>query len=117
MAATSSSAVGDRLLELFDHDEAYEMEAADVARALRSLGKDPTPAQVDAMVARFDADGSGTIDYPEFCALMTHEMRSDASERDQIIAAFHELDTDGNGGALCARCITTLGPTTTDQPF
>lgn len=37
---------------------------------MRSLGQNPTEAELQDMINEVDADGSGTIDFPEFLSLM-----------------------------------------------
>lgn len=37
---------------------------------MRSLGQNPTEQELQDMVNEVDIDGSGTIDFPEFCQMM-----------------------------------------------
>lgn len=37
---------------------------------MRSLGQNPTEAELQDMINEVDADGNGTIDFPEFLSLM-----------------------------------------------
>lgn len=37
---------------------------------MRSLGQNPTEQELLDMVNEVDIDGSGTIDFPEFCQMM-----------------------------------------------
>ena len=48
------------------------------------------------MIKEVDADGSGTIDFPEFLALMANKM-SDGETEDEFIEAFKVFDRDENG--------------------
>lgn len=67
------------------------LRAGACAEALmRSLGQDPTPAELEKMVALADADGSGDIDFCEFATLIAHKMKDEESESksDRITAAF-----------------------------
>ncbi len=42
---------------------------------MRSLGQNPTEAELQDMINEVDADGNGTIDFPEFLSLMARYKR------------------------------------------
>lgn len=42
---------------------------------MRSLGQNPTEAELQDMITEVDADGNGTIDFPEFIQLMARKMK------------------------------------------
>lgn len=42
---------------------------------MRSLGQNPTEAELHDMINEVDADGNGTIDFPEFLNLMARKMK------------------------------------------
>jgi calmodulin len=42
---------------------------------MRSLGQNPTEAELADMINEVDADGNGTIDFPEFLTLMARKMK------------------------------------------
>lgn len=42
---------------------------------MRSLGQNPTEAELVDMINEVDADGNGTIDFPEFLNLMARKMK------------------------------------------
>ena len=48
------------------------------------------------MVAEVDADGSGTVDFPEFLSLMARKAK-DADSEEELREAFKVFDKDGNG--------------------
>ena len=43
---------------------------------MRSLGQNPTEAELQDMINEVDADGSGTIDFPEFLSLMARYLKT-----------------------------------------
>ena len=48
---------------------------------MRALGQNPTEEEVKEMIDEVDADGSGSIDFPEFLSLMARKMKeSDTNE-------------------------------------
>lgn len=42
---------------------------------MRSLGQNPTEAELQDMINEVDADGNGTIDFHEFLTLMARKMK------------------------------------------
>ena len=38
---------------------------------MQTLGQDPSPADIQELISTADADGSGFIEFPEFCSMMT----------------------------------------------
>ena len=60
------------------------------------LGQNPTEAELRDMIDEVDADGNGTIDFPEFLTMMFRKTRDSDSEA-EIKEAFKEFDKDGNG--------------------
>ena len=46
-----------------------------VLQVMRSLGQNPTEAELQDMINEVDADGNGTIDFPEFLTMMARKMK------------------------------------------
>ncbi|KAK7248249.1 calmodulin [Aureococcus anophagefferens] len=63
---------------------------------MRSLGQNPTEAELADMINEVDADGNGTIDFPEFLTMMARKMKDTDSE-EEILEAFKVFDKGGNG--------------------
>mmetsp|Transcript_143392 Transcript_143392/g.458375 ORF Transcript_143392/g.458375 Transcript_143392/m.458375 type:complete len:955 (-) Transcript_143392:222-3086(-) len=84
---------------------------------MRSLGQNPTPAELQDMINEVDADGDGTIDFPEFLSLMSRKMKDTDSE-EEILDAFKVFDRSGNGMISAAdlrHVMSNLGEKLTDQ--
>ena len=78
---------------------------------MRSLGQNPTEAELQDMINEVDADGNGTIDFPEFLTMMARKMRDTDSE-EEIKEAFKVFDRDNNGyisAAELKHVMTNLG--------
>lgn len=84
---------------------------------MRSLGQEPTEAELKGIISEVDTDGNGSIEFPEFLAMMARKMKESNTE-DDIRDAFRVFDTD-NDGFISARelraVMTKLGENLTDQ--
>ena len=76
------------------------------------------PGHLDvSALTEVDADGSGTMDFPEFLNLMARKMKDTDSE-EEIKEAFKVFDKDGNGfisAAELRHVMTNLGEKLTDE--
>lgn len=63
---------------------------------MRALGFEPKKEEVKKLVADFDKDGSGLIDYEEFLQVMTTKM-GERDGKEEIIKAFRLFDDDETG--------------------
>ena len=83
----------------------------ELGTVMRSLGQNPTEAELQDMINEVNADGNGTIDFPEFLTMMARKMRDTDSE-EEIKEAFKVFDKDGNGyisAAELRHVMTNLG--------
>ncbi|KAM0870963.1 hypothetical protein ACQ4PT_039696 [Festuca glaucescens] len=82
--------------DLFDTDGSGTIDPRELNVAMRALGFEMTPEQINQMIAEVDKDGSGTIDLDEFVHMMTDKM-GERDTRDELHKAFRIIDQDGNG--------------------
>ncbi|MCL7046583.1 hypothetical protein MKW94_024673 [Papaver nudicaule] len=63
----------------------------ELGTVMRSLGQNPAEAELQDMINEVDADGIGTIDFPEFLNLMGRKMKDTDSE-EELMEAFRVFD-------------------------
>ncbi len=89
----------------------------ELGTVMRSLGQNPTEAELADMINEVDADGNGNIDFPEFLTMMARKMKDTDSE-EEILEAFKVFDKDGSGfisAAELRHIMTNLGEKLTDE--
>merc|ERR1712223_2181759 len=125
---TNTKAMADQLTEeqiaefkeafsLFDKGGDGTITTMELGTVMRSLGQNPTEAELQDMINEVDADGNGTIDFPEFLTMMARKMKDTDSE-EEIREAFRVFDKDGNGfisAAELRHVMTNLGEKLTDE--
>jgi Ca2+-binding EF-hand superfamily protein len=52
----------------------------ELGTVMRSLGQNPTEAELQDMINEVDQDGNGTIDFQEFIGLMARKMKASAAQ-------------------------------------
>nr|XP_034323714.1 neo-calmodulin [Crassostrea gigas] len=84
---------------LFDKDGDGTISTNELAMVMRSLGQNPSDAELENMLKGVDEDGNGSIDFEEFVLMMAKKLEKTNTE-DEIREAFKLFDKDNNG------CIT-----------
>ncbi|XP_021344468.1 calmodulin-like, partial [Mizuhopecten yessoensis] len=81
---------------LFDSDGDGTITTKELGTVMRSLGQNPTDADIHDMVALVDSDGNGSIDFDEFLHLVAKRLQ-EADIETGLVEAFRLFDKDGNG--------------------
>lgn len=63
---------------------------------MRSLGQNPSDAELRDIIDRNDLDHNGTIDFDEFLTMMAGMVQGSTME-DEMREAFQVFDKDGSG--------------------
>ncbi|XP_076097435.1 neo-calmodulin-like isoform X2 [Mytilus galloprovincialis] len=80
----------------FDTNGDGKISCKELRTFLKSMGKNPSDAEIKRIMRRVDKDGSGTIEFAEFVSMMT-EQREQTLQTDEYRKAFNSFDLDGNG--------------------
>lgn len=102
---------------LFDKDKNGTICSKELGTLLRTLGYNPTEAQVNEMMAEADVDHNGKLELPEFIVLMHNKLgRTDQAE--EMKMAFRVFDTNGDGTISkdeFKRCMVNFGEKFSDE--
>ena len=88
---TSPTASYQQSFSLFDRDGDGCITGQELGDVMKSMGQHPTQSEVQDMINEHDADGNGTIEFPEFMAMMT---RRTADLDSEMMQAFRVFDRD-----------------------
>ncbi|KAL7010711.1 hypothetical protein ACKWTF_016848 [Chironomus riparius] len=102
---------------IYDLDGDGKITMRELGSVMRALGHNPTEAEILTIINSVDTDQSGSIDFQEFCKLMSTKMREMDTEED-IIDAFRVFDVEGKGHITAydlRHVMTNLGEKLTDE--
>merc|ERR1712144_119145 len=72
------------------------IDVKELTVAMKALGCEPKPGEIEKMIGEVDDDGSGEIGYPEFLKMMTNKILN-KDPKDDMLKAFRLFDDDQTG--------------------
>lgn len=85
--------------DTFDRNSDATISTKELHAAMRRAGQNPTESEVQDMINSVDVDGSGFVEFPEFCKLMYKKI-SDSDTENELKETFRVFSKDNEG------CIT-----------
>lgn len=82
--------------DIMDRNSDGEITIDDLASVMRAIGQSPSHNELQDMIREVDADGNDKIDFTEFLALMSRQMRQTDID-DELREAFQVFDSDNDG--------------------
>lgn len=86
---------------LFDTNGDNSISSTEIKQIFAQLGESITDAQLSDILAEYDIDKSGSIDFEEFLLMMANKVSdtglSQTDLEEEISSAFKMFDSDGNG--------------------
>jgi calmodulin len=82
--------------DIMDRNGDSVITVEDLATVMRAIGQSPTLNELQDMIREVDADGNDNIDFTEFLALMSRQMRQCDIE-EELRGAFRVFDRDSDG--------------------
>lgn len=102
---------------IYDLDGDGIITTRELGSVMRTLGLNPTEAEILNFIKEADIDKSGSINFEEFSVMMVDKMKNIDSEED-IIEAFKVFDMDNKGFITVyelRHIMTNLGEKLTEQ--
>ncbi|XP_077987297.1 neo-calmodulin-like [Glandiceps talaboti] len=102
---------------LFDNDGDGTIATKDLGIVVRSLGLNPTEAELQDMINEVDGDGTGKIHFPEFVRMMAKKM-DETDSHEELREAFRVFDRNGDGfisAAELRHVLINLGEQLSDE--
>merc|ERR1711865_257311 len=103
--------------ELFDTDGSGSIASGELKVAMKALGFEPKPGEIEKLIHSVDDDGDGEMDYDDFERMMERKIL-DKDQKDDLLKAFSLIDNDGTGKISLAnlkRVAKELGENMSDE--
>ena len=84
------------VFSLFDKDGDGTISTKELGTVMRTLGQNPTDAEIEQMIKEVDLDGNGEVDFDEFCGLMKKKLR-ESEPVEELVEVFKIFDKNQDG--------------------
>ena len=81
---------------MYDKNNDGTITTKELSTVMRSLGQNPTDAEVQDIINEVDVDGSGSMEFPEFCVMMVKKM-SESNTENEVMEAYRVFDKEREG--------------------
>ena len=81
---------------IFDVDSSGSIDYKELKAAMKALGVQVKKEELKKMIQDVDADGSGSVEFPEFLSMMTAKM-STSDTKEDVKKVFGMFDEAGSG--------------------
>lgn len=95
-----------RAFGVFDTDGNGEISAEELGQVMHALGQAPSLMDLRALIKEVDVEGSGTVDFEEFKALMIAQQ---GDRQSRLKLAYSIFDQDNNNHITAAELQTVMG--------
>merc|ERR1712188_50846 len=82
--------------ELFDTDASGSIAIGELKVAMKALGFEPKPGEIEKLIHSVDDDGDGEMDYDDFERMMEQKILN-KDQKDDLLKAFSLFDDDKTG--------------------
>merc|ERR1711907_514393 len=103
--------------ELFDTDGSGSIASGELKVAMKALGFEPKPGEIEKLIHSVDDDGDGEMDYDDFERMMEQKILN-KDQKDDLLKAFSLFDDDKTGTISLAnlkRVAKELGETLSEE--
>ena len=87
------------VFKLIDQDNSGSISNAELGFLMKSIGQNPTPAELQDMINEADTNHNGAIELNEFVELMAKKI-NETNKEDEMMEAFSIFDRNGDGYIL-----------------
>merc|ERR1712072_391756 len=88
--------MGKEAFELFDTDGSGSIASGELKVAMKALGFEPKPGEIEKLIHSVDDDGDGEMDYDDFERMMEQKIIN-KDQKDDLMKAFTLIDDDQTG--------------------
>merc|ERR1712118_404760 len=82
--------------ELFDTDGSGSIASNELKVAMKALGFEPKPGEIEKLIHSVDDDGDGEMDWDDFLRMMEEKILN-KDQKDDLMKAFNLMDDDKTG--------------------